>query len=289
MTAIEAQPNVFNNGPAVNSPISFLLLTTYIIANIIGTAITPFTTALQNNALIGLSPTQSIITHSSASFPRGCGRGCDARPLTQACRLSWMNSSTTSRPASSGLTKSDPRLPNARTGIPYQPGIGPHPETAVVLLVTKELVELSPERYGDRIALGVSYVSSSREKCDLCIGAAPSWEWAAEIKMLRLMGDNGKPNDNMLMHILSPYPAHRSAVTDCAKLGRSGLPGRKAILIYGFDYPGWPMDPAIEAFEMLGRASVALGGRAEAAFTGLIHPVHQCGRVFGWEVRTRAA
>jgi hypothetical protein len=39
--------------------------------------------------------------------------------------------------------------------------------------------------------------------------------------MLRLMGDNGKPNDNMLMHILSPYPAHRSAVTDCAKLVRS--------------------------------------------------------------------
>ena len=28
-----------------------------------------------------------------------------------------------------------------------------------------------------------------------------------EVKMLRLMGDNGKPNDNMLMHILSPYPA----------------------------------------------------------------------------------
>jgi len=27
------------------------------------------------------------------------------------------------------------------------------------------------------------------------------------------MGDNGKPNDNMLMHILSPYPAHRSALT----------------------------------------------------------------------------
>jgi hypothetical protein len=35
---------------------------------------------------------------------------------------------------------------------------------------------------------------------------SPSWEWAIEIKMPRLMGDNGKPNDNMLMHILSPYP-----------------------------------------------------------------------------------
>ena len=30
---------------------------------------------------------------------------------------------------------------------------------------------------------------------------------------LRLKGDNGKPNDNMLMHILSPYPQHRSALT----------------------------------------------------------------------------
>jgi hypothetical protein len=31
-------------------------------------------------------------------------------------------------------------------------------------------------------------------------------DWAIEVKMLRLMGDNHKPNDNMLMHILSPYP-----------------------------------------------------------------------------------
>ena len=55
--------------------------------------------------------------------------------------------------------------------------------------------------------------------------------------MLRLMGDNGKPNDNMLMHILSPYPNNRSALTDCVKLLESGLPGRKAVVIYGFDYP----------------------------------------------------
>jgi hypothetical protein len=34
------------------------------------------------------------------------------------------------------------------------------------------------------------------------------WGWAIEVKMLRLMGDNGKLNDNMVMHILSPYPAH---------------------------------------------------------------------------------
>ena len=40
--------------------------------------------------------------------------------------------------------------------------------------------------------------------------------------MMRLMGDNGKPNDNILTHILSPYPAQRSAITDCRKLAASG-------------------------------------------------------------------
>jgi hypothetical protein len=41
----------------------------------------------------------------------------------------------------------------------------------------------------------------------------------------------------------------------------------------------------IEAFEMLARASVALSARSEAAFSDLVDPVHQRGRVFGWEVQ----
>jgi hypothetical protein len=98
------------------------------------------------------------------------------------------------------------------------------------------------------------------------------------------MGDNGKPNDNMLMHILSPYPKDRSALTDCGKLVRSGLPGKKAIVIYGFDYPGLPMDPAIEAFEVLAARAVRLGKRAVGSYADLVHPVHGHGRVFGWEV-----
>lgn len=59
--------------------------------------------------------------------------------------------------------------------------------------------------------------------------------------MLRIMGDNGKPNDNTLMHILSPYPAHRSALTDADKLARSSLPGEKAIVIYAYEYPLCPL------------------------------------------------
>jgi hypothetical protein len=102
------------------------------------------------------------------------------------------------------------------------------------------------------------------------------------------MGDNGKANDNMLMHILSPYPGDRSALTDCVKLLESGLPGRKAVIIYGFDYPALPMDPAIEAFEALARRWVALGERCVATYQGLVHPVHQAGRVFGWQILSAA-
>ena len=46
------------------------------------------------------------------------------------------------------------------------------------------------------------------------------------------MDDNGNPNDNMIMHILSPYPEHRSALTDWNKLVASSLAALKAILIY---------------------------------------------------------
>ena len=42
-----------------------------------------------------------------------------------------------------------------------------------------------------------------------------------------------------------------ASLTDCAKLVASQLGTHKAIVIYGYDYPGWPMDPAIEAFETL--------------------------------------
>jgi hypothetical protein len=176
-----------------------------------------------------------------------------------------------------------PQAANARTGALYKPGIGPHPETLAVSLVVTELPTLNAERYEDRLATGVTY-PGSRQKCDLCIGKRPDWDWAVEIKMLRLMGDNGKPNDNMLMHILSPYPADRSALTDCPKLLSSGLPGRKAVLIYGFDYPELPMDPAIEAFEALAQRLVSLTPHVEASYSDLVHPIHRAGRVFGWEL-----
>lgn len=89
--------------------------------------------------------------------------------------------------------------------------------------------------------------------------------------------------------ILSPYPNHRSALTDCRKLIESDLPGRKAVVIYGFDYPQLPMDPAIEAFQVLARQWVGLGFRAVGSYQDLVHPVHTEGRVFGWEILPTAA
>jgi len=176
-----------------------------------------------------------------------------------------------------------PVASNSRTGASYQPGIGPHTEAQTIRLVMAHIADADPRRYGS-YKLGVSYADGTRQACDLCLDGPAPWGWAIEVKMLRLMGDNGKLNDNMVMHILSPYSAHRSALTDCTKLVDSQLGTNKAIVIYGYDYPGWPMDPAIEAFEMLASQRVKLTSQAVASFDGLIHPVHWRGRVFGWQV-----
>src|SRR5262249_42975074 len=177
-----------------------------------------------------------------------------------------------------------PQSANARTRALFQPGIGPHTETQAVNLIVSELSQISRLRYAGRLHVNVPY-AVGRQKCDLCIWTSPSWDWAVEFKMLRLMGDNGKPNDNMLMHILSPYANDRSALTDCIKLVESGLSSHMAIVIYGFDYKQLPMDPAIEAIEVLAGRWVELTSRAVGSYHDLVHPVHREGRVFGWEVR----
>jgi hypothetical protein len=169
-----------------------------------------------------------------------------------------------------------------RTGKAYQPGIGPHPETETVKLVAGHLASEQSSIYGT-YELGRPYPNAARQKCDWTFGTPLAW--AIEVKMLRLMGDNGKPNDNMLMHILSPYPSHRSALTDIDKLAASGFDCRMAVLIYGYDYPGWPMEPAIEAFEALaGRGHIHLSQRYSASFDELVHQVHTSGQVVAWEI-----
>jgi hypothetical protein len=184
-----------------------------------------------------------------------------------------------------GMKAADAKAPvavNVRSKEAFRPGIGPHSEARTVELVADQMRALHAARYSGRVSTSVPYPDITRQKCDLCVGAAPNWDWAIEVKMLRMLGDNGKLNDNILMHILSPYPEHRSALTDCEKLVASALPGRKGIIIYGYDHPEWPLVPAIEAFERLASARVVLGDRVTASFHGLVHPVHSYGAVYGW-------
>ncbi|MGE0600207.1 MAG: hypothetical protein AB7J35_13745 [Dehalococcoidia bacterium] len=167
---------------------------------------------------------------------------------------------------------------NARTGVSFQPGIGPHSEAATCKLVTEQMKRTNPDWYAS-LDVNVPYAKGNRTRCDIADEL-----WAIEVKMLRLFGDNGKPNDNLLMHILSPYPQHRSALTDCEKLTLGRPRDRLGILIYAFESADWPMIAAISAFETLARAKYELTPMARADFSGLVHPVHASGAVFAWEI-----
>src|SRR5262245_27739261 len=91
-----------------------------------------------------------------------------------------------------GLTSVDGTRPvacNARTGAPFQAGIGPHTEAATTQLVMTELQQRFPSRY-PLVSREICYPGNSRRKCDLCLGSPNEWDWCIEIKMLRLLGDN---------------------------------------------------------------------------------------------------
>jgi hypothetical protein len=169
----------------------------------------------------------------------------------------------------------------SRSGRTYRPGIGPHAENAAVALMLDELRRVEPYT---TLQLGqfLPYPRAPRQKCDLWLGEP--LQWAIEVKMARFQGDNGKLDDTALKDLLSPYDADRSALADSVKLARSDIVAGKAVLIYGFDASDRPLEPAIEAFEILARARVQLGGRTQATLGPLVHPVHVSGTVFAWEV-----
>src|SRR4051812_11135990 len=111
--------------------------------------------------------------------------------------------------------------------------------------------------------VGIPYPSNPRQTCDLVVLSQE--RWSVEVKMARFRGDNGKPTDEMLMHLISPYEEDRSALTDCAKLAHSGFPGRMAVLIYGFDHRDKLLDPAIQAFEDLAKLRTQMSERSVAS------------------------
>lgn len=165
----------------------------------------------------------------------------------------------------------------------YQAGIGPHTETATLALVRARLRAFDPTTY-DEIETDVPYPEAPRQKCDWLWTLPTGEKFYIEAKMMRLMGDNGKPNDNILSHILSPYPQQRSALTDCQKLLNAGFAGTSAILIYGYEYEGYPLKPVIRAFETLASEVVSLSPASKTTFSGLVHPVHQQGAVYAWTI-----
>ena len=179
-----------------------------------------------------------------------------------------------------GLELADAKGPVSKK---WQPGIGPHDERDVVRLVMKEIVGLKPNQYRP-YALEQKY-PESKNTCDLCFGEEWRFEWAIEVKALRMLGDRAVvPGRDDVSKILSPYSVQRSALTDCTKLVESDIALQMAILIYAYDFPDYPMMDIIEAFELLANRRVVMGPRHMAPFSELIHPVHKEGAVFAWAV-----
>jgi hypothetical protein len=134
-------------------------------------------------------------------------------------------------------------------------------------------IDSSPKRY-----------PNSRRQCDLVIPG----EWAVEFKLLRPFGDNGAEAEHWSENVLHPYPGNISSVGDSIKLMESNFTERKAVIIFGYEHSPPQIDiiTAVRSFEMIAKqvVGIELGERQSAMFGSLIHPVHQQGKVFGWQV-----
>lgn len=165
----------------------------------------------------------------------------------------------------------------------YRPGIGPLTEADAVGRALRQL-QGELQRYDYRDASPKQY-PHSRQQCDLVVPG----EWAIEFKLLRPFGDNGKEAEHWSENVLHPYAGNVSSIGDCIKLIGSGFSERKAIIVFGYEHspPQIDITVAIESFEVVAKqvvVGVGLSERRSTSFGPLIHPVHQQGRVFGWEV-----
>ena len=161
----------------------------------------------------------------------------------------------------------------------YKPGIGPHTETATINLVVNELKQ---DKFYTKIEREIKY-PNSRKSCDLKFNINNKILFS-EVKMMRIMGDNNKANDNIFMHIFSPYEKQNSALTDGLKLLKSGFDGEKSIIIYGYDYDDFPIEKTISLFEKTTKDFFNISERYSASFEKLVHPGHTRGSVYGWVI-----
>jgi hypothetical protein len=77
---------------------------------------------------------------------------------------------------------------NLRTGVSFQPGMGPHSESRTVKLAVEEMQAAQPERYAS-VTFDVPYPDKLRQKCDLVL-VEESDRLFVEAKLLRILGDN---------------------------------------------------------------------------------------------------
>ena len=143
---------------------------------------------------------------------------------------------------------------NRRTKRPYVKGVA----TLFEPQFTKEVVKYWPIEYDGEL----SFIDDefpypdSRETCDMVLTGKPSntrtlcwkicsakkesdfgqFEWAIEMKYLRLVGNNGNNNDYVMQKAISPFLKDRSLVHDIEKLKHATFATRKAVIFYGFDY-----------------------------------------------------
>ena len=157
----------------------------------------------------------------------------------------------------------------------FKPGVGPYGEAEAVRLALQHMQAQSPELFS---------TARTKRLPDVLIPG----QWALEAKIIRPFGDNGLPAEHWSENVLHPYPGNTSSLGDCAKLLLSGLPERKGILVFGYEHAQAvvPLDPAIRSFELLASQvmQINLTPRIELRIEGLVHPVHQVLRVFGWEI-----
>jgi hypothetical protein len=129
---------------------------------------------------------------------------------------------------------------NRRTKRPYVKGVA----TLFEPQFTKEVVRCWSSEHGDEL----SWIDDehpypdSRDTCDLVITDSNikvplgKFEWAIEMKYLRLVGNNGNNNDYVMQKAISPFLKDRSLVHDIEKLSKATFGTRKAVIFYGFDY-----------------------------------------------------
>lgn len=161
----------------------------------------------------------------------------------------------------------------------FQPGVGPYGEPQLVKLVALRLNQ-SP-KYKNSV--------QTRRSPDLLVPG----EWAVEVKVCRPFGDNGKEAENWSVNLLHPYAGNVSTIGDCHKLLVYPGPERRAVFVIGYEHTPIRIDlaPVIKSFETIAELvfGIRLSERIEVFREGLVHPVHQSVRIYGWEVQGRIA